>query len=200
MTKIIFTILLFLFVQVVSFGQTNYLDKGNKQLNNEDFIGAEKIFREAIKSDSSNLIYQSQLALSLMKQEKHSEAQKILDKILSVDSTNVGALWYAGNNDFLDKNADLRQAVKYFEKVLPLLDENRGQYYSANWFIGRSYQILLQSDGLTYNEVSRMLNCYSTYLRLQPDTADAVKISAYVRHIKEIRPPDNVKKWINKPQ
>ena len=199
MKQFIITTLLFLFVQI-SFGQTNYLDKGNQQLNNEDFVAAEQIFRDAIKSDSSNLIYQNQLALSLMKQDKHSEAQKILDKILLVDSTNVGALWYAGTNNYLDKNADLRLSIKYFEKVLALLNEKQGQYYSANWFIGRSYQILLQSDGLTYNEVSRMLACYSTYLRLQPNAIDAAKISAYVQHIKDIRPSDKVEKWINKPQ
>jgi hypothetical protein len=75
-----------------------------------------------------------------------------------------------------------------------------GSYYSANWFIGRSYQILLQSDGLTYLEVSRMLDCYSIYLRLQPHADDALSISSYVRHIKSIRPSDNVEKWINKPQ
>ena len=191
---------LFYFLTQVSFGQTDYMNKGNQQLGDEDFVGAEQTFREAIKSDSSNLIYQNQLALSLIKQKKHVEAQKFLDKVLTVDSNNIGALWYAGTNNYLDKSADLRTAIKYFEKVLPLLKETQGQYYSANWFIGRSYQVLLQSDGLTYDEVSRMLQCYETYVRLQPNANDAAKISAYVQHIKGIRPSDNVKKWINKPQ
>ena len=131
MKQFIITIFFFLFVQC-SFGQTNYLDKGNQQLNNKDFIGAEQTFLDAIKSDSTKLIYQNQLALSLIKQERHNEAQKILNKILSVDSFNVGALWYTGTNKYLDKSADLRQAIKYFEKVLPLLNEKQGQYYSAN--------------------------------------------------------------------
>lgn len=199
MKQFFITTLLFIVVQS-SFGQTNYLDKGNQELNDEDFVAAEQTFREAIKSDTSNLIYQNQLALSLIKQKKHSEAQKILDKVLAVDSTNTGALWYAGTNNYLDEGSDLRTAIKYFEKVLPLLKETQGQYYSANWFIGRSYQILLQSDGLTYEEVSRMLDCYSTYVRLQPNANDAAKIFAYIQHIKNIRPSDNVKKWINKPQ
>ncbi|MBS0647038.1 MAG: hypothetical protein JSR97_10685 [Verrucomicrobia bacterium] len=198
MKQIILTTLLI--IASNAYGQTNYLDKGNQQLNDNDFVAAEQTFRDAIKSDSSNLIYQNQLALSLMKQKKHSEAQKILDKVLLLDSTNIGALWYAGTNNYLDKTSDLRVAVNYFEKVLPLLNESQGQYYSANWFIGRSYQVLLQSDGLTYDEVSRMLECYSTYIRLQPNANDAGKISAFVQHIKNIRPPDNVKKWINKPQ
>lgn len=199
MKQFLITTLFFILTQV-SFGQTDYMNKGNQQLGDEDFVGAEQTFREAIKSDSSNLIYQNQLALSLIKQKKHVEAQKLLDKVLAVDSNNIGALWYAGTNNYLDKSADLRTAIKYFEKVLPLLKETQGQYYSANWFIGRSYQVLLQSDGLTYDEVSRMLQCYETYVRLQPHANDAAKISAYVQHIKDVRPPDNVKKWINKPQ
>jgi len=199
MKHFLITTLFFILTQG-SFGQTNYMDKGNQQLGDEDFVGAEQTFREAIKSDTANLIYQNQLALSLIKQKKHVEAQKILDKVLSVDSTDIGALWYAGTNNYLDESADLRTAIRYFEKVLPLLKETQGQYYSANWFIGRSYQVLLQSDGLTYDEVSRMLQCYETYVRLQPNANDAAKISAYIQHIKNVRPPDNVKKWINKPQ
>ena len=199
MKQFLVTTLLFILVNN-SYGQNNYLDKGNQQLKDNDFVAAEQTFRDAIKSDSSNLIYQNQLALSLMKQKKHSNAQKLLDKILLLDSTNIGALWYAGTNNYLDKNSDLRLAIKYFEKVLPLLNESQGQYFSANWFIGKSYQVLLQSDGLTYDEVSRMLECFSTYVRLQPNANDAAKISVFVQHIKEIRPPINVKKWINKPQ
>jgi hypothetical protein len=126
--------------------------------------------------------------------------KELLDNSLAADSTNVVALFFAGINSFSDKNPDLRTAIKYFEKLLPLLKETERQYYSANWYIGRSYQILLQSDGLTYDEVSKMLDCYSKYLRLQPNADDAAKISSYVQHVKDIRPPENVKKWIDKPQ
>jgi len=140
MKQVVTTILLFFLAQS-SFGQTNYLDKGNQQLGDENFVGAERTFREAIKSDTANLVYQNQLALSLSKQKKHRDAQEILDKVLATDSTNIGALWYAGTNNYSDKNSDLRTAIKYFEKVLHLLEEGQGQYYSANWFIGRSYQI-----------------------------------------------------------
>jgi len=124
--------------------------------------------------------------------------KELLDKFLTVDSMDVGTLMFAGINSFSDKNPDLRTAIKYFEKALPLLKETESKYYSANWYIGRSYQILLQSDGLTYDEVSRMLVCYSIYLRLQPNAEDAAKISTYIQYIKDIRPPENVKKWINK--
>jgi hypothetical protein len=126
--------------------------------------------------------------------------KKSIDNLPTADSTNVFGLFFAGINSSSDKNPDLRTAIKYFEKLLPLVKETERQYYLANWYIGRSYQSLLQSDGLTYDEVSRMLHCYSTYLRLQPNADDAANISSYVQRIKDIRPPENVKKWINKPQ
>jgi hypothetical protein len=132
--------------------------------------------------------------------DRSASFKRLIDSLLAADSTNVFALFSVGINSFSNKIADLRTAIKYFEKVLPLLKETDSRYYSANWYIGRSYEILLQSEGLTYDEVSRMLDCYSTYLRLQPNADDAAKISSYVQHIKDIRPPDNVKKWINKPQ
>jgi len=41
-----------------SFAQTNYLELGNQQLAREDFVAAEKTFRQAMHADSSNLVYQ----------------------------------------------------------------------------------------------------------------------------------------------
>jgi len=194
-----FSLLVFLTLKFASplFSQVNYLEKGNQYLNDEKYSQAEQTFRTAIESDSNNLVYQCQLALALIEQDKHRDAQKVINRVLLKDSNNVGALWYGGINNFKDENGDLRIAVSYFEKSMSHLNPKQGQYYSANWFIGRSYQILLQSDGLSYNEVSRMLECYSIYLRLQPDAKDASQISAFVNHIKEVRPSDNVEKWVN---
>jgi tetratricopeptide (TPR) repeat protein len=194
-----FSLLLFwtLIFTSPSFCQVNYLEKGNQFLSDDKYSQAEITFREAMASDSNNLVYQCQLALALMEQDKHRDAQKVIDHVLLKDSNNVGALWYGGINNFKDEKGDLRIAIFYFEKAMTHLNPKQGQYYSTNWFIGRSYQILLQSDGLSYNEVSRMLECYSVYLRLQPDANDASQISAFVNHIKEVRPSDNVKKWVN---
>ena len=60
MKQLLITTLLFILVSN-SYGQTNYLDKGNQQLNDDDFVAAEQTFRDAIKSDRSNLIYQNNL-------------------------------------------------------------------------------------------------------------------------------------------
>jgi len=179
-------------------GQTDYLSIGNKYLANEEYSNAEKTFREATKSDPSNTIYQCQLALALLNQQEYKDAQTILTVVLSRDTANVGALWYSGLNNFQNEAGDLRKAIMFFEKALLYINKNSRQFYSGNWFIGQSYHILLQTDGLTYNEVSKMLECYAIYLQLQPDADDAKKISSFVQHIKEIRPSSNVEKWVNK--
>ena len=186
------------FASYFSYAQTDYLSKGNEYFQQKNYSKAEQTFREAIHSDSSNFIYQCQLALTLTEQGKYKESQEVLEHVLLKDSNNVAALWYAGMNNFQNEKANPRIAIYYFEKVLPLLNVKQGQYYSANLLIGQSYRILLQTEGLSYNEVSRMLECYSSYLRLQPNADDANDISAFVKHINQIRPTDNVGKWINK--
>jgi tetratricopeptide (TPR) repeat protein len=195
MNKIIFTTLLFLTAFLTNFGQDKYLDDGNKYLNSGEYDKAEKVFRNGIKADSANLIYQCQLGLTLIQQNKYSDAEIILDKILKTDSNIVAAIWYSGIGNF--KNGQDKKAILRFEKVLPLLDKNSGQYYSANWFIGKSYSILLKTDGLSYQETDRMFECYEEYLRLQPNADDAAKIREYVDHKKKRRPTSNVLKWVD---
>ena len=195
MKKIIFTTLLFLTAFLTTFGQDKYLDDGNKSLNSGEFDKAEKTFREAIKSDSINLIYQCQLGLTLIQQKKYSDAQTILDKVLQVDTNNVAAIWYSGIGNF--KNGQDKKAILRFEKALTLLDKNSGQYYSAYWFIGKSYSILLKTDGLSYKETDRMFECYEEYLRLQPNANDAAQIREYVDRKKKRRPTNNVLKWVD---
>jgi tetratricopeptide (TPR) repeat protein len=195
MKKIIFLKLLFFALLFATYGQDNYLESGNKFLNNGEFDKAEKIFREGIKSDSSNLVYQCQLGLTLIQQKKYTEAKITLDKILEKDSINVAAIWYSGIGNF--KNEQYKEAIIHFEKALSVFDKNSGQYYTANWFIGKSYSTLLKTDGLSYQETDRMFECYEEYLRLQPNANDAAKIREYVNRKKKRRPPSNVLKWMD---
>ena len=195
MKKIIFTTLLFFTAFSITFGQDKYLDDGNKYLNSSEFDKAEKIFKEGIKSDSTNLVYQCQLGLTLIQQKKYSDAEIILDKVLQTDSNNVAAVWYSGIGNF--KNRHDKNAIIRFDKALTLLDKNSGQYYSANWFIGKSYSILLKTDGLSYQETDRMFECYEEYLRLQPNADDAAKIREYVDRKKKRRPTSYVLKWMD---
>ena len=133
--------------------------------------------------------------LTLIQQKKYQDAEIILDKILKKDSNNVAAIWYSGIGNF--KNQQDKKAIIHFEKALTLLDKSSGQYYSANWFIGKSYSILLKNSGLSYEEADRMLQCYEEYLRLQPNANDAAKIREYVERKKKRRPPSNALKWID---
>jgi tetratricopeptide (TPR) repeat protein len=195
MKQKILTTFLFLTTILTTFGQDKYLNDGNKFLNNGEFDKAEKTFREGIEYDSTNLIYQCQLGLTLIQQKKYSDAEAILDKILKIDSNNVAAIWYSGVGNF--KNGQDRKAIIRFEKALTLLDKGSGQYYSANWFIGKSYSILLKTDGLSYQEADRMFECYEEYLRLQPNADDAAQIREYVDRKKKRRPTSNVLKWVD---
>ena len=195
MKQKILTTFLFLTTFLTTFGQDKYLNDGNKFLNNGEFDKAEKTFREGIEYDSTNLIYQCQLGLTLIQQKKYSDAEAILDKILKIDSNNIAAIWYSGVGNF--KNGQDRKAIIRFEKALTLLDKGSGQYYSANWFIGKSYSILLRTDGLSYQEADRMFECYEEYLRLQPNADDAAQIREYVDRKKKRRPTSNVLKWVD---
>jgi len=195
MKQIIFSTFLFFATSLTTFGQDKYLEDGNAFLNNNEFGKAEKTFRDGIKSDSTNLIYQCQLGLTLIQQKKFSDAEIILDKILKTDSNNVAAIWYSGIGNF--QNGQDRKAIIRFEKALTLLDKNSGQYYSANWFVGKSYSILLKTNGLSYQETDRMFQCYEDYLRLQPNADDAANIREYVDRKKQRRPTSNVIKWVD---
>lgn len=195
MRKLTLTTLFLVTTVLTTFAQDAFLDKGNSYLNNEQFDKAEQTFREAIKSDTTNLIYQCQLGLTLIQAKKYTDGEQVLNKVLKTDSNNVAAIWYSGIGNFYN-NQD-RQAVNRFEKALTLLNKKSGQYYSANWFIGKSYSNLLKTDGLTDTETDRMFECYEVYLRLQPNAEDAPKIKEYVERKKKRRPPSNVKVWVD---
>lgn len=195
MTKTLSLIVFFFIVSFSSYGQDKYLEKGNAFLSDGKPAKAEKIFREAVKSDPANTIYQCQLGLTLIEQKKYAEAEALLEKIIQKDSNNIAAIWYSGIGHF--KNGQDRKAIVRFEKSLTLFDKKKGQYYGANWYIGKCYSILLATEGLTYQETDRMFECYEEYLRLQPNADDAAKIREYVDRKKKRRPPANVLKWVD---
>ena len=195
MKKITLTTLLLVTTVLKIFAQDAFLDKGNSYLENKQFDKAEQTFRAAIKSDSTNLIYQCQLGLTLIQAKKYSDGEQVLKQVLKTDSNNVAAIWYSGIGNFY--NAKDKEAINRFENALTLLDKKSGQYYSANWFIGKCYSNLLKTDGLTYTETDRMFECYEEYLRLQPNAEDAQKIREYVERKKKRRPSSNVKVWMD---
>ena len=195
MKRLALTALILVISILTTLGQDRYLEKGNSYLNNRQFDKAERTFRDAIKSDTTNLVYQCQLGLTLIQGKKYLEADQLLDHVLKKDSSNVAAIWYSGVGNFY--NANDRQAIRRFEKALTLLDKRSGQYYSANWFIGKCYSNLLKTEGLTYRETDRMFESYEEYLRLQPNADDAAMIREYLERKKKRRPSSNVEVWMD---
>ena len=195
MKRLILTTFLLFTTYLKIFGQDSFLTKGNEFLNNGEFKKAEKTFRKGIKTEPTNLVYQCQLGLTLIEQKKFGDAETVLVGVIKSDSNNIASYWYSGIGNF--KNGQDKKAINRFEKALTLIDKNSGQYFSANWFIGKSYSILLRTDGLSYKETDRMFECYEEYLRLQPNAEDAGKIREYVERKKKRRPPSNVLKWVD---
>lgn len=177
------------------FFSQNYFDEGNHLLSENKFAEAEEMFQKGIKQEPDNLIFKSQLALSLMNQSKNDQAERIIVEILKTDPSFAAALWYGGINNFSKNKPDFRKAISYFEKSYDLIDKNSAQYFGVNFFIGKSYHNLLYTEGLSYDEVSRMLETYKKYVELQPDAEDAEAIKSFIQKIEKSRPGKNVKKW-----
>ncbi len=183
-----------LIIPFITFAQRNYLDEGNNLLSQDKNKEAEELFKEAIKSEKNNLVYQTQLGLSLINQGKYNEAEKQLGKVLSKEPNNTGALWYSGINNFQNAH-NFRKAIQYFEKAYPLISNTSPQFFAVNFFIAKSYRNLLYTEGLTYDETSRMLETSKEYVNLQPDATDAPQFSAFIKYVEENRFPRNVKIW-----
>jgi tetratricopeptide (TPR) repeat protein len=191
-------LLFFFLISYSVFSQdiTVYLDEGDELISKNKFADAENIFRKGLKENPQNPILKSQLALTLINQDKNDEAGKIIEEILAQQPEFTAALWYGGINYFSKKVPDFRKAISYFEKAYPLIDANSPQYFAVKYYIGRSYRKLLYREGLTYNEVDRMLETYRKYIELQPNADDLIDAKSFVKKVEEKRPDKNVGKWI----
>ncbi|MCU7615044.1 hypothetical protein N0B16_11400 [Chryseobacterium sp. GMJ5] len=196
MKKIVLLLLLVLFQTVSSQDITVYLDQGNDLISKNRFSDAENTFRKGLKEDPENPILKSQLALTLINQDKNDIAERIIDEVLAKQPNFTAALWYGGINNFSKNKPDFRKAVSYFEKAYQLIDPNSKQYFAVNYYIGKSYRKLLYTEGLTYEEVDRMLETYKRYLELQPDAEDHIDVKSFIKKVEEKRPGKNVGKWI----
>jgi len=175
---------------------TVYLDQGNAFISKNKFSDAENIFRKGLKEYAENPILKSQLALTLINQDKNDEAETIIGEVLAKQPEFTAALWYGGINNFSNNNPYFRKAVSYFEKAYHLIDPNSGQYFALNYYIGRSYRKLLYTEGLTYQEVDWMLETYKKYIELQLDAEDYNDAKSFIKKAEEKRPGKNVGKWI----
>ena len=186
--------LLLLFASGLVFSQ-NYLEEGNNLISQNRFAEAENVFRKGVKEEPDNLILKSQLALTLTSQNKNDQAEKVITGILKKDPSFSAALWYGGINNFSKDQPDFRKAIGYFERLYAIIDKNSDQYFALNFYIGNSYRNVLNTEGLSYDEVSRMLETYKVYIEMQPAAEDIQDAKEFVQKIEENRPGKNVRKW-----
>jgi len=196
MNKIFLIFFFLISYSVFSQDITVYLDEGDELISKNKFSDAENTFRKGLKENPENPILKSQLALTLINQDKNDEAEKVINEILTLQPEFTAALWYGGINQFNKKEPDFRKAISYFEKAYNLIDVNSGQYSGVNYYIGMSYRKLLYREGVTYSEVDRMLETYKKYIELQPNAEDIIDARSFVKKVEEKRPGKNVGKWI----
>lgn len=72
MKKLIYLALL---IPFITFAQRNYLDEGNTLLSQDKNREAEELFKEAIKSEKDNAVYQTQMGLALINQGNTARGQ-----------------------------------------------------------------------------------------------------------------------------
>lgn len=198
-------------LSVPSHAQDLRLQRGNELLDRGDFAAAERLFRDASSAEPGNLVYRSQLGLVLIRLKRHDEAERELQQVLGQSPNDVGTHWYLALNSYFA--GGYREAAGRFKKVLPLLDQRSGQYYSAQWFIGTCWKTVLlrkQGDvasaitgrggsedaGLSHPEVDEMVDAYKKYLDLQPRAPDRSSIEQFLAWVAKNRPPANVRRWI----
>lgn len=190
--------------------ETSYLDRSNTLIAEKNYAAAEAVLRKGLSEQPNNLVYRNQLALCLIKQGRLADAEVELDTILKQEPENVAALWYRSIAAYESKR--YREAVRRFERTLPLLDRNSPQYWVGHWMIGSSFEHLLKSSkldlseavgkkgvtevGLTQQETDRMVASFKEYLRHQPDAPDRKRVEEFLQYVDDRRPPSNVKRWI----
>src|SRR5437879_3017666 len=76
------------------------LERGNALIGKDEFVAAEKVFREALITDPKNVVYRSQLALCLIKQKKYEDDERELDQVLQQHPNDTAALWYRTQSSF----------------------------------------------------------------------------------------------------
>ena len=191
--------------------QARYLDRGNDLIAAGDYAGAERIFRDALVTEPHNRVFRAQLALCLVQQRRHAEADRELELVLARYSDDLAASWYLALNRYLDRR--YREAAGRFQELLPRL-ERSAQYPTAHWFIASSLRALLYANsvteiakaiteqsggrqsGLSYAEVDTMLDAYRRYVDLEPQAADRAAIEEFVAWVAKNRPGANASRWV----
>ena len=115
------TTLLFLLAALTSFGQDKTVHKGNLMYLQSQFESAERYYRKAIDSDSTNTTAQFNLANALQKQKKFDEAIAITEKLARSDKDEqFRASSFYNQGVAYTKTKNLNASIESYKNALRL--------------------------------------------------------------------------------
>ena len=97
------------------------MDAALELINNEDFIGAQKILQEILTQEPNNIEAIKNLGLCEVNLENHPEAINLFSKAVELDNSDATSLFYLASCQ--SKIGEKELAISNFEKVLELRPE-----------------------------------------------------------------------------
>ncbi len=174
----------------------DYYKEGNEYMNQRKYALAEQTFRDGVIADSSLHILYTSCAHALLMQKKYSEADSALDEVLKKNGAFFGAHWYKGLNYLYWQKDSL--AIISFKEYLKYASPQNNEYNKAYYYLGRAYEILLTSTGLTDGEISEMFAYYQKYCVLAEGHPTTTRILGFIEKVKLAKPANFKGKWVYK--
>lgn len=174
----------------------DFYKEGNAYMSQKKYALAEQTFRAGVIADSSLHILYTSCAHALLMQKKYAEADSALDEVLKKDANFFGAHWYKGLN-YLYWQQDSMAIVSLKKYVAQAIPDNN-EYAKAFYYLGRGYENLLISSGLTDSEISEMIAYYQKYCFLAEGHPTTIRIINFIEKVKAHKPENFKGKWIYK--
>lgn len=171
----------------------DYYAEGNAYMNQKKFVLAEETFAEGIEVDSSLHILYPSLANAMIMQQKHNPADSVLDVILKKHPNYLGALWFKGLNYFYwDRDS---MSVIYMKAYLKRAKMPNNQVIKGYYYVGRAYEKILRTKGLTQLELSEMIAYYDKFTILGEGHPAANRIKGFIAIVKSKKPANYRGRW-----
>jgi tetratricopeptide (TPR) repeat protein len=133
---------------------------------------ASEELRRATERDSKSFNPHLNLGIVLTRQQKFREAADVLGRALSLDPTSAAARLYAGMALF-----GLGEGEKAERELSTAYEAGGSQYALAQFYLGKLY-----SDR---GERGRAVTAFETYLRDQPDAANAENVRRLIETLRQ---------------
>ena len=175
--------------------QTAALDLGNELMAQGRMEEARAAFRRGIEAGGDPLIFQAQVALTYIEEDRPAEAKRVLAPMVRDYPREAGINWYWAIATFTQGD-DPRGAIKAFVHAKCLIPEGSPQHVAADWFIGDAYRQLLTTEGLLQADIDRMFAAYQRFIDASPpEDPEIQQLVIQLELIRAQRPPPNVARW-----